>query len=76
MSWAQEEDWPAGQMIVVPHRWRGDDLWDNMQTQAHNRIGVGLRAMYADTLLQPLSPQLAKLLYQIRTQREISHCAG
>jgi len=76
MSWAEEEDWLAGQMIVVPHRWRDDDLWYDMQTQAHNRIGVALRAIYADTLLQPLSPQLAKLIYQIRMQREISHRAG
>ena len=75
MSWA-EEDWLESQMIVVPHPWRGDDLWSDMQTHAHRRIGVALRAIYADTLLQPLSPPLAKLVYEIRTQHEISRRAG
>ncbi len=47
-----------------------------MQTQTQDRIGVALRAIYADTLLQPLSPPLAKLVYQIRTQQETSRHAG
>jgi RNA polymerase sigma-70 factor (ECF subfamily) len=35
-----------------------------MQTEARDRIGVALRAIYADTLLQPLSRPLAKLVYE------------
>ena len=76
MSWAEDEDWLASQIVVVPHRWRGDSLWHDMQTRTHDRIGVALRAIYADTLLQPLSPPLAKLVYQIRTQQETSRRAG
>ena len=72
MAHAANDDWPAGQLVVVPHAWRGDNLWQDMQTEAQDRIGVALRAIYADTLLQPLSPPLAKLVYQIRTQQEIS----
>ena len=76
MSRAEDQDWLAGQTIVVPHAWRGDNLWQDMQTEAQDRIGVALRAIYADTLLQPLSPPLAKLVYQIRTQQEISQHGG
>ena len=75
MSCAEDEDWLAGQIVVVPHRWRGDSLWHDMQAEAQDRIGVALRAMYANTLLQPLSPPLAKLVYQIRTQQETSRHA-
>ena len=70
------EDWPKGQIIVVPHAWRGDSLWHDVQAQTNDRIGVALRAMYADLLLQPLSPQLAKLVYQIGMQQETSRHAG
>ena len=76
MPCAEDEDWLAGQIVVVPHRWRGDSLWHDMQTRTQDRIGVALRAMYADLLLQPLSPPLAKLVYQIRTQQETSRHAG
>ena len=38
-----------------------------MQTEARDRIGVALRAIYADTLLQSLSRPLAKLVYEIST---------
>src|SRR3712207_9132825 len=48
--------------------WRGDSLWPDVQAQTNDRIGAALRAMYADLLLQPLSPRLAKLVYQIRIQ--------
>jgi hypothetical protein len=72
MVCTEHEDWLVGQTIVVPHAWRGDSLWQYMQTQAQDRIGAALRAMYTDTLLQPLSPPLAKLVYQIRTQPETS----
>ncbi len=73
---AANDDWPEGQRVVVPHARNGDNLWQDMQTEARDRIGVALRAIYADTLLQPLSPPLAKLIYQIRTQQETSRHAG
>jgi hypothetical protein len=76
MAQAANDDWPVGQLVVVPHAWRGDNLWHDMQTEAQDRIGAALRAMYANTLHQPLSPPLAKLVYQIRTQRETSRHAG
>ncbi len=72
MDRADIEDWPEGQLVVVPHAWRGDSLWRDSQREAQDRIGTALRAMYTDTLLQPLSPRLAKLVYQIRTQPETS----
>ena len=76
MAYATNDDWPVDQLVVVPHAWRGDKLWHDMQTEAQDWIGVALRAMYAKTLLQPLSPPLAKLVYQIRTQQEVSRHAG
>jgi hypothetical protein len=69
---ADNEDWLEGQCVIVPLAWRGAGLWRDMQTATENRIGAALRALYADTLLQPLSPPLAKLVYQIRTQPETS----
>jgi hypothetical protein len=76
MAGAANDDWPEGQLVVVPHARSGDNLWRDMQTEARDRIGVALRAIYADTLLQPLSPPLAKLIYRIRTQQEISQHGG
>ena len=76
MVCGDNEDWPEGQLIVVPHAWRGDHLWHDVQVQTNDRIGAALRAMYADLLLQPLPPRLAKLVYQIRTRQETSHHAG
>ena len=76
MRCAANDDWPEGHLIVVPHACRGDPLWTDIQVEAQDRIGAALRANYADTLLQPLSPPLAKLVYQIWTQQEISRHAG
>ncbi len=75
MSRAEDKDWLSGQIVVVPHQGRGDSLRHNMQTQTQDRIGAALRAMYADLLLQPLSPRLAKLVYQIKMQQESSRHA-
>ena len=72
MDRADNEDWLVRQTIVVPHACRGDSLWHAMHAEAQRRMGAALRAMYTDTLLQPLSPPLAKLVYQIRTQPETS----
>jgi hypothetical protein len=63
-----EEDWCEGQLVVVPHAWRGDDLWRNMQVEAQERISTTLREMYAELLQQPLSPGLEGLVRQIETR--------
>jgi hypothetical protein len=72
MDRADNDDWPEGQLVVVPHTWRGGSLWHDIGSETQDRIGVALRAIYSDTLLQPLSPSLAKLIYQIRMQQETS----
>ena len=76
MVGAANDDWPEGQLVVVPHARNGDHLWQDMQTEARDRIGVALRAMYADSLQQPLSRQLVKLIRQIETRLETSRHAG
>ena len=79
MGRAANDNWPERQLLVVPHAWRGDSrgrLWSDLQTEAQDRIESALRAMYAALLQQPLSPRLAKLVYQIRTQQETSRHAG
>ena len=76
MGRAANDNWPERQLHVVPHVRRGDGLWSDLQTEAQDRIGAALRAMYADLLLQPLSPQLLKLIRQIRTRLETSRHAS
>jgi hypothetical protein len=76
MAQAANDNWPEGQLLVVPHAGRSDSGWSDLPTKAQDRIGSALRAMYADLLLQPLSPLLAKLVYQIRTQQETARNAG
>jgi hypothetical protein len=66
MGRAAPEDWPKGFIVVVPRAWRGDGLWTDMQTEVQERIGTTLREMYADLLRQPLSPQLAALVRDIK----------
>ena len=76
MAHAANDDWPIGQLVVVPHAWRGDRLWHDMQAEAQDRIGVALRAMYAELLLQPLPPELVKLVHQIDTRLAIPRHAS
>ena len=76
MERAANDNWPEGQLLVVPHAWRGGSLWSDLQTGAQDRIGSALRAMYADLLQQPLSPQLGKLVRQIETRLGLSRHAG
>jgi hypothetical protein len=79
MGRVANDNWPKRQLLVVPHAWRGDSrgpVWSDLQTEAQDRIGAALRAMYADLLQQPLSPQLAKLSRQIETRLETSRHAG
>jgi len=70
MGRAVFEDWPEGTIVVVPHAWRGDGLWIDMQSQAQDRIGAALQGMYAELLQQPLSPQLARLIRGIEADHE------
>jgi hypothetical protein len=56
MGRAANDNWPEGQLPVVPHVGRGDSLWSDLQVEAQDRIGAALRAMYTDLLQQPLVP--------------------
>jgi hypothetical protein len=47
---AANEEWPIGYVIAVPHVWRGDGLWCDIQTEAQKRIGRGLQEMYAELM--------------------------
>jgi hypothetical protein len=69
-------DWARGQIVVVPHAWRDDGIWGDTQAEFQDRVGTTLRAMYADLLQQPLSPQLAKLVREIEAPREAPEYAG
>ena len=72
MGQALDEDWPEGFMFAVPHAWRDDGLWPDMQAQAQERIGTRLRETYADLLQQPLSPGLIGLVREIETRFKAS----
>jgi len=72
MARTAKGDWPIGLIVVVPHAWRGDSLWNDIQAQTQDRIGAGLRTMYAELLQQPLSPELEKLVRKIATGLEAS----
>jgi len=76
MAPAADEDWSVGQIIVVPHAWRDDSLWTDIQAETHNRIGANLRAIYAGLLQQPLSPPLMNLARVIETRLETRQHAG
>ena len=76
MGRAANDNWPERQLHVVPHVRRGDGLWSDLQTEAQDRIGAALRAMYADLLQLPLSPQLGKFVRQIETRLETSRHAS
>ena len=76
MTRAENDDWPIGQIVIVPHAWRGDGLWHEIQEDTQQRIGSTLREMYAELLQQPLSPILIKLVRKIETHLETSQHAG
>ena len=76
MEPAADEDWSMGQIIVVPHVWRDDSLWKDIQSETHDRIGANLQAIYAGLLQQPLSPPLMNLARVIETRLETRQHAG
>jgi hypothetical protein len=70
MADAVKNDWPLGEPIIIPHAWRDDSLWSDIQAEGLDEIEAALRAMYATLLQQPLSPQLAKLVWEIEARLE------
>jgi hypothetical protein len=72
MGRAASDDGPEDYFIVVPHAWRDDDLWLDIQVETQERIGTTLREMYADLGRLPLSPRLMLLIRQIEAPRKAS----
>ena len=70
MGFVGAEDCPEDYLIVVPHAWRDDGLWIDMQTEAQERIGTALREMYAELLQQPPSRALQILIDRIEVGSE------
>jgi hypothetical protein len=71
MGRAASNDWPEDYIIVVPHAWRDDDLWMDIQTETQEQIGTALREMYAELERLPLSPSLMLLVRQIEAPRRV-----
>ena len=69
MGRAASDDWPEDYLIVVPHAWRNDDLWLDIQLETQQRIGTTLREMYADLGRPPLSSSLMLLVRQIEANQ-------
>ncbi len=69
MGCGASDEWPEDYIIVVPHAWRDDDLWLDIQLETQERIGTTLREMYADLGRLPLSPSLMLLVRQIEADR-------
>jgi hypothetical protein len=70
MADAVKNDWPLGELIIIPHVWRDNSLWSDIQAEAQDQIAAALQAMYVVLLQQPLSPQLAKLVREIEAHLE------
>jgi Mg-chelatase subunit ChlI len=68
MADAVKDNWPVGELIIVPDACAS--LWSDIQADAQDRIAAALQAMYAALLQQPLSPQLAKLVWEIEARLE------
>ena len=64
------DDWSDGQMVTVPHAWRGDGILSDMQSQAQCRISAGLRALYAELIEQPLPERLERLVEELDARLE------
>jgi hypothetical protein len=47
MGRGASEDSPEDYIVVVPHAWRDDGLWLNLQVETQERIGTTLREIYA-----------------------------
>ena len=76
MVCAANDDWLEDLISVVPHTEYGNSLEHGIPSEAQDRISAVLRAMYADLLLEPLSPKLAQLIQQIGAHHETSQHAS
>jgi hypothetical protein len=65
------EDCSEGQIVVVPHAWRGDGLLADMNPEAQCRIGAGLRALYADLISEPIPDRLLAIILQLDMDKEV-----
>ena len=70
MGRSARADWSKGDLVIVPHDWRGDRLLADRQAVTPCRIGAGLRAMYAALLLQPVPPHLTRLVLALGARLE------
>jgi len=59
------DDWQHGDLVVVPHAWRDEALWIEIQETTQDQISINLRAMYSELLRQPVSPPLAAMAREI-----------
>ena len=69
MGCGASDEGPEDYIIVVPHVWRDDDLWLDIQVETKERIGTTLREMYSDLGRLPLSPSLMLLVRQIEADQ-------
>lgn len=76
MGHRASDDWPEEYIIVVPHAWRDDHLWLDIQVETQERIGTTLREMYTDLEQLPLSPSLILLVRQIEVGRSAPETHG
>ena len=76
MGCAASDDWLEDYIVVVPHAWRDDDLWKDIQSETQERIGTTLREMYAELDRLPLSPRLMLLARQIESHRGAPTATG
>lgn len=67
------DDWPVGSLVTVPHAWRGDTLWHNIQEETRGQIRAQLRATYAELLHTPLPPTLTQLVSVIEAHVGTAH---
>jgi hypothetical protein len=66
------EDWQPGELIVVPHAWRDDGLWQEIQKTAQERISTNLQTMYSGLINQPMSPALLDMAREIERRLDVS----
>lgn len=76
MGYGASDDEPEEYIIVVPHSWRDDGLWWDIQAETQERIRTSLREMYAELGRLPLSPSLIFLVRQIEAGRSASEAHG
>ena len=43
-------DWALGELTIIPHARRDDNLWSDIQAKTKDQIGATLQAMYAALL--------------------------